>query len=33
MFYKDIIDNGEVIGRCGSGVSLTLKISNLKADI
>lgn len=33
MFYKDIIDNGEVIARCGSGVSLALKISNFKADM
>lgn len=33
MFYKDVTHNGEVIGRCGSGVSLALKISNFKADM
>lgn len=33
MFYKDITDNGEIVGRCGSGVSLALKISNFKADM
>jgi hypothetical protein len=33
MWYKEIEQNGDVIGRCGSGVALALKISNFKSDM
>jgi len=33
MWHKEIEQNGELIARCGSGVSLALKISNFKADM
>src|SRR3546814_11476520 len=32
-WYKDILgEEGQIVGRCGSGVQLTLKAANLKAD-